>query len=222
MRDRPCAILVAVLRTGPGGKRVSRSLTGSRGHTLDMESGVRRRRSKSSFAVRWGSALQPLDDTWPRRLERVPAGAPLPRRSLARLVSRPHFAGAPCQGQTSQKPVEVGIALRYRMHRRTGGEGGIIPQRFDQGYPPRTVPCSQGGGVVMTAGRLRPSSDGGRVPRRRVPGALGPRATRRPQPRTPGPPAPARVRRPRRGSTAHRARPPEGWCPLCPCDAGTL
>ena len=104
-------------------------------------------------------------------------------------------------------------------HRRRGRHN---PQRFDQGYPPRTVPVPREGGVVMTVGRLRPSSDGGRVPRRRVPGALGPRATRRPQPRTPGPPVPARVRRPRRGSTAHRARPPEGWCPLCPCDAGTL
>ena len=136
MRDRPCAILVAVLRTGPGGGEAREPVVDRLTRTrLTWSRGVRRRRSKSSFAVRWGSALQPLDDTWPRRLERVPAGAPLQRRSLARLVSRPHFAGAPCQGQTSQKPVEDGIALRYRMHRRTGGEGGIIPSVSTKGTP---------------------------------------------------------------------------------------
>ena len=39
--------------------------------------------------------FQPLHNAGPSRLERIPPGSPVSWRALARLVRRPHLAGAP-------------------------------------------------------------------------------------------------------------------------------
>ena len=70
--------------------------------------------------------FQPLHDAGPGRLERVPPGAPVSWRSLARTVRRPYLAGTPRERKTPQESVEVGIALRHRMDRRARGQTGQV------------------------------------------------------------------------------------------------
>ena len=84
--------------------------------------------------------LQPLDDTGPRRLERILPSTPVSRRSLARPVRRPHLASAPSQRQAPQKAVEVGIALRHRMNRRACSQSGqVMLNRTDLVQQPERV-----------------------------------------------------------------------------------
>ena len=82
----------------------------------------------------------PLDDTRPRRLERVLPSTPRSRRSLARPVRRSHLAGAPGQRQAPQKAVEVGVALRHGMDRRARGQSGqMMLNRTDLVQQPERI-----------------------------------------------------------------------------------
>ena len=84
--------------------------------------------------------LQSLDDTGPRRLERILPSTPVSRRSLARLVRRSHLASTPSQRQAPQKAVEVGIALRHRMNRRARSQcGQMMLNRTDLVQQPERI-----------------------------------------------------------------------------------
>ena len=139
----------------------------------------RQRRSKSSFAVRCGSVSSHWTNPGPARLERILPGAPVSGWSLASPMGRPHLAGAPCEREAPQEPVEVGVTFRHRMDRRPRGEGGEM--------------MLDGPNLVQQRERVH---------RNRAPRAAGPSSQRESRPTPTG----ARTASPAHGSASEHGR----------------